>query len=107
MEVAVNTDHPIYWIRMLFWLVNNFPTRCRFAPLDNTCFFVVLPSTKVTFNYRLGALGFLSTGDMESPGNFGLKDQALLIKWVNSNIAGFGGDTSRVTIAGQSAGGTI
>ncbi|CAL8094847.1 unnamed protein product [Orchesella dallaii] len=59
----------------------------------------------VTINYRLGALGFLSTGDEVSPGNFGLKDQALAINWVHDNIAKFGGDPSRVTIAGQSAGG--
>ncbi|KAJ8959088.1 hypothetical protein NQ318_022345 [Aromia moschata] len=58
----------------------------------------------VTFNYRLATLGFLSTGDKEAPGNLGLKDQVVLLKWVKQNIAAFGGDPDNVTILGYSAG---
>ncbi|CAG9859664.1 unnamed protein product [Phyllotreta striolata] len=58
----------------------------------------------VTFNYRLGALGFLSTGDSASPGNYGLKDQNAVLRWVNKNIHQFGGDPAKVTLSGQSAG---
>ena len=56
----------------------------------------------VTMNYRLAHLGFLKTN--EGTGNFGLWDQHLAIKWVNDNIASFGGDINNITIFGESAG---
>ena len=64
----------------------------------------------VTVNYRVGALGFLthpqiSREQPDAPANFGNLDQQAGLKWVQRNIAAFGGDPGRVTIAGQSAGG--
>ncbi|XP_023312098.1 esterase FE4-like [Anoplophora glabripennis] len=59
----------------------------------------------VTLNYRLGILGFLSTEDDVIPGNNGMKDQVLALKWVRDNIASFGGNPHSVTIVGASAGG--
>ncbi|KAK6170937.1 hypothetical protein SNE40_019216 [Patella caerulea] len=58
----------------------------------------------VSINYRLGVFGFLSSGNSAAGGNYGLWDQHLAIKWVKNNIEGFGGDASRITIAGESAG---
>ncbi|XP_075972494.1 esterase B1-like [Anticarsia gemmatalis] len=68
-------------------------------------FFMRKSIVLVTINYRLDALGFLSLGTEEVPGNAGLKDQVLALKWVQQNIKYFGGDPTKVTIMGQSAGG--
>ncbi|GAB3062155.1 carboxylesterase family protein [Intrasporangium mesophilum] len=64
----------------------------------------------VTVNYRLGALGFLAHPALASypggpSGNYGLMDQQAALRWVQRNIAGFGGNKDNVTIAGQSSGG--
>lgn len=62
----------------------------------------------VTINYRLGVLGFMYLGDVgkayQSSGNNGLLDLIMALKWIKQNIAAFGGDNSKVTVTGESAG---
>ncbi|XP_042529454.1 neuroligin-4, X-linked-like [Dipodomys spectabilis] len=58
----------------------------------------------ITLNYRLGILGFLSTGDQAAKGNYGLLDQIQALRWVEENVGAFGGDPKRVTIFGSGAG---
>ncbi len=65
----------------------------------------------VSMNYRVGALGFLSHSALtaedsnHASGNYGLLDQQAAMKWVQTNIAAFGGDKTKVTLFGESAGG--
>lgn len=64
------------------------------------------PFIAVSFNYRIGALGFLNSAATaaEKVLNVGLHDQILLLEWVKENIAAFGGDPDNVTVIGLSAG---
>lgn len=55
-------------------------------------------------NFYPFPLGFLSTGDSKAPGNLGLKDQVVALRWIQRNIAAFGGDPDNVTISGYSVG---
>lgn len=58
----------------------------------------------VTLNYRLGPYGFMCLDTPQVPGNQGIKDQLLAMKWVKSNIEFFGGDADNITLMGESAG---
>jgi para-nitrobenzyl esterase len=76
---------------------------------DGTSFALNGDVVVVTFNYRLGAFGFLHLGHMgvkkyATSGNCGLLDAIAALKWVNENIRAFGGDPDRITIFGESAG---
>ncbi|KAJ8317501.1 LOW QUALITY PROTEIN: hypothetical protein KUTeg_005405 [Tegillarca granosa] len=59
----------------------------------------------VLINYRLGMFGFMSTEDNTSKGNYGLWDQILALNWIKEHISSFGGDQTKVTVFGHSAGG--
>ena len=62
------------------------------------------PMIVVTVNYRLGVLGFLGLPGLPGSGSFGLLDQQQALRWVQRNVAAFGGDPGNVTLAGESAG---
>lgn len=83
-----------------------------FAGQNGTRFVEEQDAVVVAPNYRLGPLGFLGhrelrneSADYPSAGNYGFLDQRLALEWVRTHIASFGGDPSRITIAGASAGG--
>ena len=64
-----------------------------------------------SIEYRLGALGFMAHPELSKEsgknisGNYGILDQVMALKWIHDNIAAFGGDPDKITIAGESAGG--
>jgi para-nitrobenzyl esterase len=62
------------------------------------------PTVVVTINYRLGLFGFISETHLGTHGNYGLLDQQAALRWVQANIAAFGGDPTKVGLGGQSAG---
>jgi para-nitrobenzyl esterase len=78
-------------------------------PRQNGDFLPLKGVVLVTFNYRLGAFGFLATSQLAqegkgAAGNYGLMDMVAALQWVRNNIAAFGGDAGNVTIFGESAG---
>lgn len=62
---------------------------------------------QVSFNYRIGALGFLSSGTRDAPGNAGMKDAVEFLRWLRRNAKHFGGDPENVTLYGVSSGGSV
>ncbi|KAJ8390083.1 hypothetical protein AAFF_G00110970 [Aldrovandia affinis] len=58
----------------------------------------------ITLNYRVGVLGFLSTGDQAAKGNYGLLDQIQALRWISENVGYFGGDSNRITVFGSGIG---
>ncbi|MCE9651117.1 MAG: carboxylesterase family protein [Parvibaculum sp.] len=82
------------------------------APVFNGSAFARKGVVLVTINYRVGRFGFFAHPALthENPqgplGNYGLMDQIAALKWVQANIAAFGGDSANVTIFGESAGGS-
>jgi len=104
-ENAINGAHSLPV--MLFIHGGAFVKGLGSSPLYDGSAFAARGAVVVTFNYRLGALGFLSAnvpGSGEIGGNFGLMDQQAAMEWVQRNIAAFGGDPKRVMLFGESAG---
>lgn len=97
-------NRPVYVFIHGGGLVNGSSNQMDMAPLVRETGVV-----GVTFNYRLGVLGFLAlpglTAESGESGNYGLMDQQAALRWVQRNIAAFGGDPEQVTVGGESAGG--
>ncbi|XP_045618969.2 carboxylic ester hydrolase [Procambarus clarkii] len=92
------SDLPVMvWIHGGGWFAGGSLEYLPYVLLNHDVVLVVL-------QYRLGVLGFLSTEDSVIPGNYGLKDQTMALHWVQRNIHNFGGDKTKVTIFGESAG---
>lgn len=96
---------------VMVWIHGGALTRGSGAtPTYNGAAFAKKGVVLVTINYRLGPLGYLAHPELttesanHSSGNYGVLDQIAALKWVQKNIAAFGGDPNRVTIFGESAG---
>jgi para-nitrobenzyl esterase len=101
-EAPRTTPRPV-----LVWLHPGSLTMGSGSDFDGKALARGADAVVVTINYRLGALGFLSTTELqqEAPaGNYALQDQQQALRWVQANIGAFGGDARRVTLAGNSAG---
>ncbi|XP_012252139.2 venom carboxylesterase-6-like [Athalia rosae] len=99
-------DNPHSALPVLVWFHGGgWVTGAGHSDFYNAKFLLDHDVILVTLNFRLGPLGFLSTEDLVSPGNQGMKDQSQALRWVQENIYAFGGDPNRVTIFGESAGG--
>ncbi|XP_046991109.1 esterase FE4-like [Schistocerca americana] len=101
-ELPSNTSNPN---RPVLVLIHGGCFVTGYAQSNSQDYYVDNGILVVTIQYRLGALGFMSTGDSVLPGNLGMKDQVLALEWTKQNIAAFGGNPDDVTIGGQSAGG--
>ncbi|XP_050515506.1 juvenile hormone esterase-like isoform X2 [Diabrotica virgifera virgifera] len=96
---------PVISLPVFFWIhggafVNGNGSIHSFNPKFLIDYDIII----VTINYRLGLFGFLTTLDENIPGNLGLKDQLLALKWTYDHITRFGGDPKKITVGGESAG---
>lgn len=95
---------------MVWFYGGAFRAGCASAPLYRGDQLARKDVVVVTFNYRVGALGFLGHPELSREssdgvsGNYGLLDQIAALRWVQDNIAAFGGDPANVTVFGESAG---
>ncbi|XP_047361470.1 venom carboxylesterase-6-like isoform X1 [Vespa velutina] len=95
-----NTKHPV----LVFIHGGAFNIGSNNSTIFSATYWADQQVILVVLNYRLGPLGFFSLANCASPGNYGLKDITMALKWVKENIESFGGDRNSVTLMGQSAG---
>ncbi|XP_049765254.1 carboxylesterase 4A-like [Schistocerca cancellata] len=100
VHVPMNASGPL---PVLAWIPGGGFTNGA-SSFNGPDFFIEEGVIVVSLQQRVGALGLLSTGDDVVPGNAGMKDIVMALRWVQQNIAAFGGDPDRVTVGGESAG---
>ncbi|WCK05079.1 carboxylesterase/lipase family protein [Agrobacterium tumefaciens] len=104
LALNIRTPDPTGRAPVLFWIHGGgYAVGSANEPVLQSGAFAASGIVEVTVNYRLGALGFLRVEG--KPDNRGLLDLMAALEWVRDNIAAFGGDPDRVTLAGRSAGG--
>ncbi|MCZ7449672.1 carboxylesterase family protein [Agrobacterium rhizogenes] len=104
LTLNIRTPDPAGRAPVLFWIHGGgYAVGSANEPVLQSGAFAASGIVEVTVNYRLGALGFLHIDG--KPDNRGLLDLIAALEWVRDNIAAFGGDPDRVTLAGRSAGG--
>ncbi|XP_060529957.1 esterase FE4-like isoform X2 [Cylas formicarius] len=89
---------------MVYFVGGAFFTACPLRFIFGPDYFMENEAVLVTLASRTSMFGYMSTEDMECPGNWATKDQIAALKWVKTNIRNFGGDSKKVVIFGQSAG---
>ncbi|KAJ8002984.1 hypothetical protein DPEC_G00164640 [Dallia pectoralis] len=97
---AENTNLPV-----MVWIHGGGFTIGSASIADGSALAAYQDVVVVLIQYRLGMMGFFSTGDKHAPGNMGLLDQVEALRWTQDHIHNFGGDSKSVTIFGESAGG--
>ncbi|KAF6202583.1 hypothetical protein GE061_002981 [Apolygus lucorum] len=106
LSIYTHDLHPKVKKPVLFYIHGgSFELRVPPGSWQNPTYFMDHDIVVVLVSYRLSVLGFLSFEDETQPGNMGLKDQNLALKWVHQNIEIFGGDPNKITLMGESAGG--
>lgn len=106
IEVSTPTLKPKKLMPVMFW-IGSYGFSFNMDYLYDTSLINNQDVVFVTCGFRLGAFGFLSINDFTAPGNCGLKDVVLALKWVQRNVDTFGGDPNNVTIFGNSSGGVM
>ncbi|XP_026480276.1 venom carboxylesterase-6-like [Ctenocephalides felis] len=105
LNVYVPLTSKLGKLPVMFWIHGGgFISGSSHSDMYGPDYFMDYDVILVTFNYRLGPLGFLNLDLEDCPGNVGLMDQVAALKWTKDNISKFHGDPENITIFGQSAG---
>ncbi|XP_055379612.1 esterase B1 [Condylostylus longicornis] len=107
LNVYTKNLNPTKPLPVMVWIYGGgFETGGAIKDLYSPDYFMQKDVVLISITYRVGPFGFLSLEDpnVNVPGNSGLKDQVLALKWIKNNVAQFGGDTNNITLFGESAG---